>query len=190
MRKLILGLAGVATLAISSVANAAVTVDAGTTVDYTGPTGNDLVFSVGYSDSGQSSPFIESLVWTNTLAGFYGITLSTTASSNGAANDVDFTSAMLSGGSIMGSIDLLATGLLFNNDLFESYGLANLSLGAGTYTLTVGGTRGLTGAFGGNVAFNTAAVPEPGTWAMMLLGFGAVGFAMRRRRQPVLVQAA
>jgi hypothetical protein len=27
-------------------------------------------------------------------------------------------------------------------------------------------------------------VPEPGTWAMMLLGFGATGVAMRRRRQP------
>lgn len=26
----------------------------------------------------------------------------------------------------------------------------------------------------------TAAVPEPGTWALMLLGFGAVGWAMRR----------
>ncbi len=26
------------------------------------------------------------------------------------------------------------------------------------------------------------AVPEPSTWAMMLLGFGALGFAMRRRR--------
>lgn len=26
------------------------------------------------------------------------------------------------------------------------------------------------------------AVPEPSTWAMMLLGFGATGFAMRRRR--------
>jgi hypothetical protein len=29
-----------------------------------------------------------------------------------------------------------------------------------------------------------AAVPEPGTWAMMLLGFGAVGFAMRGRVAP------
>ena len=27
------------------------------------------------------------------------------------------------------------------------------------------------------------AVPEPGTWAMMLMGFGAAGFAMRRRRR-------
>ena len=41
-----------------------------------------------------------------------------------------------------------------------------------------------------NVAFGAAAVPEPGTWAMMLLGFGAVGFSMRRRRRPALVQIA
>lgn len=26
-----------------------------------------------------------------------------------------------------------------------------------------------------------AAVPEPGTWAMMILGFGVIGYAMRRR---------
>ena len=26
------------------------------------------------------------------------------------------------------------------------------------------------------------AVPEPSTWAMMLLGFGAVGFSMRRKK--------
>ena len=35
------------------------------------------------------------------------------------------------------------------------------------------------------------AVPEPSTWAMMLLGFGAIGAAMRRRRQSaVLPQVA
>ena len=33
------------------------------------------------------------------------------------------------------------------------------------------------------------AVPEPATWAMMLLGFGGIGFAMRRRNQrPALAQ--
>jgi hypothetical protein len=26
-----------------------------------------------------------------------------------------------------------------------------------------------------------SAVPEPTTWAMMLIGFGAVGYSMRRR---------
>ena len=38
---------------------------------------------------------------------------------------------------------------------------------------------------------NASAVPEPGTWAMMLMGFGAVGFAMRRTRvRKLLPQAA
>ena len=38
---------------------------------------------------------------------------------------------------------------------------------------------------------NGNAVPEPGTWAMMLIGFGAVGHAMRKtRRNPRLLQAA
>ena len=31
--------------------------------------------------------------------------------------------------------------------------------------------------------FNTSAIPEPATWATMLVGFGAVGFAMRRQRR-------
>ena len=35
------------------------------------------------------------------------------------------------------------------------------------------------------------AVPEPGTWAMMLIGFGAIGFTMRKtRRGSMLPQAA
>jgi hypothetical protein len=37
----------------------------------------------------------------------------------------------------------------------------------------------------GDVAGAAAAVPEPSTWAMMLVGFGAIGFAMRKQRQTV-----
>lgn len=35
-----------------------------------------------------------------------------------------------------------------------------------------------------NVSFGGAAVPEPSTWAMMLLGFGAAGLALRGGRKP------
>jgi hypothetical protein len=35
-----------------------------------------------------------------------------------------------------------------------------------------------------------AAVPEPATWAMMLLGFAGIGFAVRRSRKPGLAQLA
>lgn len=41
----------------------------------------------------------------------------------------------------------------------------------------------------GEITRATAAVPEPGTWAMMLMGFGTVGFTMRRRKK-ALVQTA
>jgi hypothetical protein len=39
-----------------------------------------------------------------------------------------------------------------------------------------------------NLAINP--VPEPATWALMLLGFGGIGLAMRRRRKPALAQLA
>lgn len=38
--------------------------------------------------------------------------------------------------------------------------------------------------------YSTGAVPEPGTWAMMLLGFGGMGVAMRRSRRRVVAQLA
>jgi hypothetical protein len=40
--------------------------------------------------------------------------------------------------------------------------------------------------------YSTGAVPEPATWAMMLVGFGGIGMAMRRsrRRNATLMQVA
>ena len=42
----------------------------------------------------------------------------------------------------------------------------------------------------GAVLSNTPSVPEPATWAMMLAGFGATGFAMRRTRKNALLAQA
>lgn len=42
--------------------------------------------------------------------------------------------------------------------------------------------------FVGNVV--APAVPEPGTWGMMLLGFGAIGLAVRRQRRRTGLQVA
>jgi hypothetical protein len=38
-------------------------------------------------------------------------------------------------------------------------------------------------------ATEVGAVPEPSTWAMMLVGFGAIGFAMRRQKKAALATA-
>lgn len=40
------------------------------------------------------------------------------------------------------------------------------------------------------ITARTPPVPEPATWAMMLLGFGGIGMAMRRRRSGALMQVA
>ena len=77
----------------------------------------------------------------------------------------------------------------------STYDIAN----AGNYVLAFGVTNWSDDAYDSGMAFSGItvagvpignAVPEPGTWAMMLLGFGAVGFAMRRRRAVPLLKAA
>lgn len=54
--------------------------------------------------------------------------------------------------------------------------LASPTLSSGTFKLN-GGAVTLT------VKSTAGAVPEPATWAMMILGMGAVGYAMRRRQK-------
>ena len=68
--------------------------------------------------------------------------------------------------------------------------LSPILLANGTHTINVMGTlTGANGAYSGTLNVSNA-VPEPATWAMMLLGFGGMGFVMRRRRNPVLAQIA
>lgn len=63
------------------------------------------------------------------------------------------------------------------------------TIGAGSFINNGGARSALT--LSGTVTAGpatTAAVPEPSTWAMMLVGFGALGFTMRRRREQAQVR--
>lgn len=62
-----------------------------------------------------------------------------------------------------------------------------------------GGLNFPTGTFGGygtqgipqvNLSFANGVVPEPSTWALLILGFGVTGAALRRRRQSVSLRFA
>jgi hypothetical protein len=64
----------------------------------------------------------------------------------------------------------------------------NLTAGQ-TYRFRYTVNMGSPGNISGNATFYQA-VPEPATWALMLLGFGGMGMAMRRRRRPALAQLA
>ena len=59
------------------------------------------------------------------------------------------------------------------------------------YTFRYSGRLATAGNVSGPASFyTTPAVPEPATWALMLLGFGGIGMAMRRKRQSGLAHIA
>lgn len=82
---------------------------------------------------------------------------------------------------------------------------STISTGGGTNTVATGSSAtssiwlvGAAVASGNNDAFKLtslsvstapAAVPEPATWALLIVGFGGIGVAMRRRSSPAMVVA-
>jgi hypothetical protein len=60
----------------------------------------------------------------------------------------------------------------------------------GVCTAGVGSGTGINFEKQNSVTLLSSAVPEPGTWAMMLVGFGAIGASLRRRRSKQIPQFA
>ena len=105
-----------------------------------------------------------------------------------AANDISFTFANYGSGNGT-SVRAYGPGGLISTTIIDSVnGFAAVALAAtGVTRLEFDNNSGGIGnwIFGiGQLSFN--AVPEPGTWAMLIAGFGLVGFAARRRNGAVV----
>ena len=142
----------------------------------------------GASTSGPVGTFTDTFAsFTITTQGVLTGTLST--SGIFAQNDLDFTSAVISGPGGPFLFSLVAFPLtsppgspsVTNPDGLEFGTLTGVNLLPGTYTLSVSGVNaGRASSYAGTLSF--AAVPEPAAWALMILGVGMIGFAMRGQR--------
>lgn len=178
MRQLVVLAAACGVAFVSAPASAMVTIDATNfdSADLANPAGPYT--SIGFTDAGLSPSFSRFVTFTNTLGGLYSIDASSSSSFT------TFTSGVLSlAGSTVATLKPLVS------DGTEYWRVTDLNLNPGQYTLTLNGTVSMDGSTqppgvaSGTIAIRPAsALPEPSTWAMMLLGLGLVGHVLRRRR--------
>ena len=168
------------------------------TITFNGLSNNGLTYNFGYSVTNDSS--VSSRL---TAFGF-----DVDPNVNSATSTGTFSSASLSNNfPQVGTIDVCFEADANGNCTGGSGGLNKDQTGSGTFALTFaqvmqsvslsdfttrfqsinptinGGNSGVgIGAVVGGGGGQPITAPEPGTWLMMLGGFGLVGFAMRRRR--------
>lgn len=108
-----------------------------------------------------------------------GLSFVATGSNNtGDVGDV----RVFAGGTLLGTVDI--TG----NDLPSTPIGIDLTAFTGITRIEIANISDLAGLGFDDFSFQGSVVPgvpEPTSWAMMLLGFGAIGFAMRRTRKRV-----
>ena len=176
MKKTIL--AALAATALTAAAGAA---SAGTfAVTLTGPA-SDGSFSGAFSDSGlPQGGFTDTFTFT-VPAGVNGATITTTATS--PTNNVDFSSVTLDGAPFTVGVSGV-TEFQFFMPTFLPAGTHSIVVTGSVEAPPPGGDGVSVGAYSGTVAF-TPGVPEPASWALMILGVGAVGASLRQRRRAV-----
>jgi hypothetical protein len=152
-------------------------------------------------------PTISSLGWNN--ASDIGLLFNATEPGGDSINIQDITLKFYNGTTLLAAIDgqqaLASTdpgngvaGFTFvvdpagqtylNNTIFSQAGFGNFQIALeSTLSDAAGGPESwLAFNLGGGVPVTFGGVPEPATWAMMILGLGMTGAVMRRRqRQPV-----
>jgi hypothetical protein len=166
-------LAATAIVATAPAAQAAITVSAPTTVS---ALANPAQTSIAFDENNVTGDavtrvFNELLTFTLTEASTVIFTLGTSFA------PIDFTNVFVtaSGGGTVFTFG----GTAGDPNPEQLSGITQLA--AGTFTLNINGTNtDGPGTLSGTVT--AGAVPEPATWAMFLMGFGAVGYSMRSRK--------
>lgn len=142
-------------------------------------------FYEGNLNSGNSTDLADTATAINQLLGtsFTGTTLPIIESLPSlSGNSVDFARPLFGTtvvGFHVGAARGQSSGVGYSGTAFYSFDAGNLVGGLNTFTFNRAGLSNarlfVTGTF------QTPAVPEPSTWAMLILGFAAVGGAMRRK---------
>lgn len=94
------------------------------------------------------------------------------------------------GGAFLGATTLSFSDTLASEDPYAAYTLGFTAASAGSLNVFINAAGGdNVGPILDNVGLDITApngvIPEPATWAMMVLGFGGLGAMLRRRRAPV-----
>jgi hypothetical protein len=150
-------------------------------------TAQAAVYNLSYTSGGTS--FIGTVTTTNTADanGFYTVT-GLSGTRGGVAVTLLAPGAFPTNGFPNDNL-FKPTGAFFSdNGISYSAGSTYYNIYAGALecrsaaltSCTAGANNAVTGL---TVSLASAAVPEPATWAMMMLGFGAMGAALRSRRQ-------
>ena len=154
---------------------------------------DQFVFIESAFDAGATVNFVNDLVGNLPTSGFNVIVLQT------LDNDADASTPFGAGSAanlLAAQITSDGAGffLYFNSGLDMPRLVYSTNLSDPTADLAIlarisnlaGNTAALSTFSNANFNITAAAVPEPSTWAMLLLGFAAVGVAMRRRKQAEL----